>query len=61
MQMGMLLNCKKVGAKLVFGSDSHTPDDLLDRNYAERIVRGAGLEEKDIQEIFREAESLIGL
>ena len=52
---------KKVGAKLVFGSDSHTPDDLLDRNYAERIVRGAGLEEKDIQEIFREAESLIGL
>lgn len=52
---------KKSGAKLVFGSDSHTPDDLLDRNRAESIIRGAGLEEKDIQEIFKEAESLIGL
>ncbi|MBE7446874.1 MAG: histidinol phosphate phosphatase domain-containing protein [Planctomycetia bacterium] len=52
---------KKVGAKLIFGSDSHTPDDLLDRNRAECIVRGAGLEEKDINEIFKEAESLIGL
>ena len=52
---------KRVGAKLVFGSDSHTPDDLLDRNSAESIARGAGLEEKDIQEIFKEAESLIGL
>ncbi|GAB63397.1 MAG: histidinol phosphate phosphatase domain-containing protein [Candidatus Jettenia sp.] len=50
---------KKVGAKLVFGSDSHTPDDLLDRNHAERIARGAGLEDNDIQELFREAESLI--
>ncbi len=52
---------QRVGAKLVFGSDSHTPDDLLDRGRAECIARGAGLEEKDIQEIFKEAESLIGL
>ncbi|TVM03921.1 MAG: PHP domain-containing protein [Candidatus Brocadia sp. WS118] len=52
---------KKVGAKLVFGSDSHTPDDLLDRSRAEFIARGAGLEEQDIQEIFQEAASLIGL
>lgn len=50
---------KKVGAKLVFGSDSHTPDDLLDRNYAERIILGAGVEENEIKEIFREAESLV--
>ena len=34
---------------------------MLDRNSAERIARGAGLEEKDIQEILKEAESLIGL
>ena len=52
---------KKVGAKLVFGSDSHTPDDLLDRSHAECIARGAGMEEEDIQIIFKEAESLIGL
>jgi putative hydrolase len=52
---------KKVGAKLVFGSDSHTPDDLLDRYHAGQIARGAGLEENDIKEIFKEAEILIGL
>ncbi|MEB2309120.1 MAG: histidinol phosphate phosphatase domain-containing protein [Candidatus Brocadiaceae bacterium] len=52
---------KKIGAKLVFGSDSHTPDDLLDRSRAEFIARGAGLEEDDIQEMFKEAELLIGL
>ncbi|MCC7212790.1 MAG: histidinol phosphate phosphatase domain-containing protein [Candidatus Brocadia sp.] len=52
---------KKAGTKLVFGSDSHTPDDLLDRSRAEFIARGAGLEEKDIQEMFNEAASLVGL
>jgi Histidinol phosphatase and related hydrolases of the PHP family len=52
---------KKTGAKLVFGSDSHTPDDLLDRSRAESIARGAGLEEKDIQEMFQDAASLVGL
>ncbi|MBW7897520.1 hypothetical protein B188_23430 [Candidatus Brocadiaceae bacterium B188] len=52
---------KKIGAKLVFGSDSHTPDDLLDRSRAEFIARGAGLEEDDIREMFKEAELLIGL
>lgn len=52
---------KKIGVKLVFGSDSHTPDDLLDRSRAEFIARGAGLEEHDIQEMFHEAASLVGL
>ena len=52
---------KRIGAKLVFGSDAHAPDDLLDRNYAERILRGAGLEDDDIQGMFREAELLVGL
>lgn len=52
---------KKVGTKLVFGSDSHTPDDLLDRSRAEFIARGAGMEEYDIQEMFQEAATLIGL
>lgn len=52
---------KKVGAKLVFGSDSHTPDDLLDRSRAENIARGAGLDDDDIRKIFQDAESLLGL
>ena len=52
---------KKVGAKLVIGSDSHAPGDLLDRAYAELIIRAAGLDDDDIENIFREAETLINL
>ena len=52
---------KKVGARLVFGSDSHTPDDLLGRDQAERIARGAGMEDNDVQDAFLDAASLVGL
>ncbi|MDR4508350.1 MAG: histidinol phosphate phosphatase domain-containing protein [Candidatus Brocadiaceae bacterium] len=52
---------KKVGAKLVFGSDSHAPGDLLDRNLAACIARGAGLEDKDVEQLFEEGASLLGL
>ncbi|MCF6158636.1 MAG: histidinol phosphate phosphatase domain-containing protein [wastewater metagenome] len=52
---------KKTGAKLVFGSDSHTPDDLVDRSYAGQIARGAGMEEDDIKGMFQEAEFLVSL
>lgn len=52
---------KKAGAKLVMGSDSHSPGDLLDRTYAELIIRAAGLGEEEVKEIFKEAETLIGL
>jgi len=52
---------KKAGATLVLGSDSHSPGDLLDRKHAECIARGAGLDEEDIQKLFKEAELLLGL
>ncbi|MBM4054288.1 MAG: histidinol phosphate phosphatase domain-containing protein [Planctomycetes bacterium] len=52
---------KKVGAKLVMGSDSHSPGDLLDRSYAELIIKAAGLDDDDVKKIFKEAETLIGL
>ena len=52
---------RKAGAKLVFGSDSHTPDDLLDRSRAEFIAYGAGLEDNEVQAMFKEAETLIGM
>ncbi len=37
----------KTGAKLVINTDAHDPGDLIDKKMAERIVRGAGLTEKD--------------
>ncbi|MCF6148447.1 MAG: histidinol phosphate phosphatase domain-containing protein [Candidatus Kuenenia sp.] len=52
---------KNTGAKLVMGSDSHSPGDLLDRTYAELVIRAAGLDDADVKEMFKEAETLIGL
>lgn len=38
---------KKIGAGLVINSDAHEPGDLIDQEEAIKIVRGAGLTEKD--------------
>jgi histidinol phosphatase-like PHP family hydrolase len=47
---------RKTGALLVFGSDSHGPGDLLDRATAGRVVRGAGLDAHEVEEVFLETE-----
>jgi len=46
-------------AKLVFGSDTHEPEDILSRPMAEKVARGAGLSEAQIAALFKEAEALI--
>jgi putative hydrolase len=38
---------KRLGANLVFDTDAHSPSDLVTYSEAERIVMGAGLNEKD--------------
>jgi putative hydrolase len=38
---------KKTGAKLVINTDTHAPEDLIDKKMAKRVVRGAGLTEND--------------
>jgi len=38
---------KKTGAKLVINTDSHAPEDLIDKKMAKRVVCGAGLTEND--------------
>ncbi|MCS7280620.1 MAG: histidinol phosphate phosphatase domain-containing protein [Desulfobacterota bacterium] len=42
---------KKYGAKLIFGSDAHSPSDLVDETLAKKIVVGAGLDEDDFYEM----------
>ncbi len=49
---------RAAGAKLVFGSDSHAPEDLVPKEQAERILRGAGLDETEIAQIWKNAEEL---
>ncbi len=55
---GHIVNvAKKAGAKLIFNSDAHSPGDLLSRDLADRIVKGAGL--SGIEEVLKNAEELL--
>ena len=46
---------REFGAKLVINTDTHSPDDLIDRNMAQRIVCGAGLDINDFEEMQKNA------
>jgi histidinol phosphatase-like PHP family hydrolase len=46
------------GAQLLVNSDAHSPGDLISRETAARVARGAGLAERAVRAIFREAERL---
>jgi putative hydrolase len=47
----------EVGASLLVNTDSHSPGDLISRDQAERIARGAGLRETAVQTLFADAEA----
>lgn len=46
----------KHGAKLIFGSDSHTVGDHLSRAFAEAVCLAAGIESEWVTEMFSHAE-----
>ena len=50
---------KKVGAKLIFDTDSHSPSDLTDDNQALRIILGAGLSREDFRDMQNNAFELV--
>ncbi len=50
---------RKHGAGLVLNTDSHSPGDLIGREYARIVARGAGLTESEIDAMFRNAQRLI--
>lgn len=50
---------RKCGAKLVLNTDSHSPDDLTDRDMARIIAAGAGLNNDEIAVMFRNSEYLV--
>ncbi len=50
---------KKTGAGLVFDSDAHADRDLMDYSFALKIVRGAGLEEKDFKKMLANSGKII--
>ncbi|MCD6137978.1 MAG: histidinol phosphate phosphatase domain-containing protein [Deltaproteobacteria bacterium] len=50
---------KKYGAELVLNSDAHEPEDLLTEQLARQIALGAGLSEKDFEQMQKNAESFV--
>ena len=56
---GYVVNiARQTGAKLIFGSDAHDPEQMPTRDYAEAVCRGAGLDQAEIAAMFAEAEKL---
>lgn len=47
------------GAKLVLNTDSHSPDNLITKDFAEKILLGAGLDKKEITQVFKNSEELV--
>ncbi|ADR19764.1 histidinol phosphate phosphatase domain-containing protein [Calditerrivibrio nitroreducens] len=43
---------KKYGCKLVIDNDFHAPGDYVSREMAEKILKGSGLNEEEINEVF---------
>jgi len=50
---------KMAGAKLILNTDSHTPENLITKDEAEKILSGAGLDKKEIQQVFKNSEELV--
>jgi len=46
---------RAVGAKLVLGTDTHGPGDLISREFAERVLRAAGLSAEEAERVLADA------
>lgn len=49
----------KHGAKLVINTDCHSPGDLISKEFATKILKGAGLSEKEVYKVFQNMEEII--
>jgi putative hydrolase len=49
---------REVGARLIVNTDAHAPGDLISREQAEQVARGAGLTDPEVTSLFADAEAL---
>jgi len=49
----------RTGAALLFGTDTHAPGDLATVDHALRILRAAGIEEEEVEKVFKNADHLL--
>lgn len=45
--------------KLVINTDSHSPNDLISKDFAFKILKGAGLSESQIDQVFKNMEEIV--
>ena len=50
---------KKTGAPLIFNTDSHAPGDLMSKEMAELVLKGAGLSDQEIENTFQNSQKLV--
>lgn len=50
---------RRHGAPLVLNTDTHSPGDLVNREFARRVARGAGLMEAEAARMFRNSEEIV--
>ena len=50
---------RRHGAPLLLNTDAHGPGDLISRDFARRVARGAGLTEAEAARMFRNAEEIV--
>jgi histidinol phosphatase-like PHP family hydrolase len=49
-----------LGIPIVINTDAHSPSDLITKDFAQRILLSAGIEDKIINSIFQNARKLVG-
>jgi putative hydrolase len=54
----VLKKARQCGAKLILNTDTHSPEDIVSRDRAEQIARGAGMTEAEVAEIFKNSAYL---
>lgn len=49
----------KYSAKLVINTDSHSPSDLISKHFAIKVLRGAGLNREEVEQVFKNMEEIV--
>jgi histidinol phosphatase-like PHP family hydrolase len=50
---------RKHGARIILNTDSHSPSDLIDLSFAQKIALGAGLSEREFFSLLKNSEDLL--
>lgn len=55
----VMKQARQAGAQVVLNTDSHSPSDLITRDFARMVGRGAGMTGEEIDIMFQNSESLV--